>query len=228
MVPINQINDPTSRVILPILSRVHDDPPTYQRYVEKAQHVGTYALGPAFCIAAGLAAPLVAVLFGPKWLGVAPIFVALALGGVFRGVGLVTYLAFLSSGNAGRQFKMYLITRPLMMAMIVAGLPWGPVGVAIGHSAAFALYWVTSLIYLGRVTGLDVRRLFRQAIVALLTISLPAGLLAYGSSQLVDRPLVKIVLGASLAAAYMVGVFAVSPGKRAEVRQVRRLLRRGR
>ena len=66
MVPINQISDPTSRVILPILSRVHDDPPTYQRYVEKAQHVGTYALAPAFSIAAGLAAPLVAVLFGPQ------------------------------------------------------------------------------------------------------------------------------------------------------------------
>jgi PST family polysaccharide transporter len=227
MVPINQINDPTSRVILPILSRVHDDPPKYQRYVEKAQYVGTYVIGPAFAVAAGLAGALVAVLFGPKWTGVTPVFIALALGGVFRGMGLVTYLAFLSSGKAGQQFKMYLVTRPFMMGMIVAGLPWGSVGVAIGHSTAFALYWVASLVYLGRVTGLDVKRLFRQAIVALLTISLPAGLLAFGSSQLVDHPLAKIALGGSLAVAYMVGVFAVSPAKRAEVRQVRRLLRRG-
>ena len=191
MVPINQISDPIRRVILPILSRVHDDPPKYQRYVEKTQHVGTYALGPAFAIAAGLATPLVAVLFGPQWLDVGPIFVALAVGGVFRGVGLVTYLAFLSSGKVGQQFRMYLVARPLMMVMILAGLPWGPVGVAIGHSSAFAVYWIASLIYLGRVTGLDVKRLFRQVVIALLTISLPAGLLAYGSSQLVDRPLAK-------------------------------------
>ena len=229
MVPINQINDPTSRVILPILSRVHDDPPRYQRYVEKAQHVGTYALGPAFSVAAGLAAPLVAMLFGPQWSAGTPIFVALAVGGVFRGDGLVTYLAFLSSGQAGRQFRMYLITRPLMMGMIVAGLPWGPVGVAIGHSTAFALYWVASLIYLGRVTGLDVKRLFRQA------VSRHADHLAPGRADRVRRARSWWTIRRRRSRSAprsrrrtWSGCWPSQPAKRAEVGQVRRLLRRSR
>lgn len=228
MVPINQINDPMSRVVLPVLSRVQDDPPTLQRYVEKAQRVGTYGLGPMFAVAAGVAAPLVALLFGPQWTAVVPVFVALAIGGVFRGVGLVTYWGFLARGRADRQLRMYLVTRPLMIGMILAGLPWGPVGVAIGHSAAFAVYWLVSLLYLGRATGLDSRRLLRQALVALAALSLPLGGLAYLGTRLVDGTVPQLLLGALLALAWVGLLLLVLPSQRAELAAVRGLLRRER
>jgi O-antigen/teichoic acid export membrane protein len=228
MVPINQINDPMSRVVLPVLSRVQDDQPTLQRYVEKAQRVGTYGLGPMFAVAAGVAAPLVALLFGPQWSAVVPVFVALAVGGVFRGVTLVTYWGFLARGRADRQLRMYLVTRPLMIAMILAGLPWGPVGVAAGHSAAFAVYWVVALLYMGRVTGLDSRRLLRQALVALAALSLPVGLLAYLGTRLVDGTVPQLLLGGALALAWVGLLLLVLPTQRAELLAARGLLRRQR
>lgn len=228
MVPINQINDPMSRVVLPVLSRVQDDGPTLQRYVEKAQRVGTYGLGPVFAIAAGVAAPLVALLFGPQWSAVVPVFVALAIGGVFRGVGLVTYWGFLARGRADRQLRMYLITRPLMIGMILAGLPWGPVGVAAGHSAAFAVYWVVALTYMGRVTGLNSRRLLRQALVTLAVLSLPVGLLAYLGTRLVDGTVAQLLLGGGLALAWVGLLLVVLPSQRAELGAARALLRRQR
>ncbi len=226
MVPINQVNDPMTRVVLPLLSRVHDDPAVYQRYLEKAQRVGTYGLGPLFSVAAGLAAPLVALLFGPQWTAVTPVFVALAVGGVFRGVGLVTYWGFLSSGQTGQQLRMYLVARPVMIGIILAGLPWGPLGVAIGHSTAFALYWLVSLGYLGRVTRVDRGRLFGQAVRALLTISLPAGSLAYAGTLLSGTTLLQLLYGGGLAACYLAVILLVSPAKRAELRAVRSLLQR--
>ena len=226
MVPINQINDPMSRVVLPVLSRVQDDPPTLQRYVEKAQRVGTYGLGPLFAVAAGLAAPLVALLFGPQWTAVVPVFVVLAVGGVFRGVGLVTYWGFLARGRADRQLRMYLVTRPLMIGLILAGLPWGPVGVAVGHSAAFALFWLVSLGWMGRVTGLDSRRLLGQALVALVVLSLPLGLLAHLGTVLVDGTLARLFLGTGLALAWVGLLLLVLPAQRAELAAARRLLRR--
>ncbi len=226
MVPINQINAPMTRVVLPVLSRVQDDTPTLQRYVEKAQRVGTYGLGPMFAVAAGLAAPLVALLFGPQWAAVVPVFVALAVGGVFRGFGLVTYWGFLARGQADRQLRMYLVTRPLMIAMILAGLPWGPVGVAAGHSAAFAVYWVVALTHMGKVTGLDSRRLLRQALVALTVLSLPLGGLAYLGTRLVDGTVAQLLLGGLLAAAWVALLLLVLPGLRAELAAARGLLRR--
>ncbi|SEP61706.1 lipopolysaccharide biosynthesis protein [Microlunatus flavus] len=228
MVPINQINDPMSRVVLPVLSRVQDDLPTLQRYVEKAQRVGTYGLGPAFGVAAGLAAPLVAVLFGPQWTAVVPVFVVLAVGGVFRGVGLVTYWGFLARGRADRQLRMYLLTRPLMIGMILGGLPWGPVGVAVGHSAAFAAYWVVSLVSMGRATGLDAGRLLRQALVALVALTLPLGLLAHLGTWLVDGAVLQLVVGGVLALGWVGLLLAVLPSQRAELAAARGLLRRER
>ena len=227
MVPINQVNDPMSRVVLPVLSRVQDDRPTLQRYVEQAQRVGTYGLAPLFAIAAGAAAPLVALLFGPRWTAVVPVFVVLAVGGVFRGVGLVTYWGFLARGRADKQLRMYLVTRPLMIGLILAGLPWGPVGVAVGHSAAFVLYWLVSLTYMGRVTGLDSGRLLRQALLALLGLSLPLGLLAHAGTLLVDGTGWQLLVGGLLALAWVGLLLLVVPGQRAELAAGLRLLRRG-
>ena len=86
MVPLQQVSVPMTRVVLPVLSRVQDEDETYARYVSKAQLVGCYMLASGFAVAAGVSVPLVALLFGPKWSGVAPIFAALAIGGIFRGI----------------------------------------------------------------------------------------------------------------------------------------------
>lgn len=226
MVPINQINDPMARIILPVLSRVREDRQTYQRYVEKAQLIGSWLLATAFSLAAGLAVPLVAVLFGPKWSAVVPVFMVLAVGAVFRGIGLATYWIFLSSGHPGAQLKMYLITRPCMIAVILAGLPWGAVGVAAGHSIAFVGYWVVSLSWAAKAAGLRVRPLFGQALRSVAFISLPTGALAYVGSRLVHQSVLQLLVGGGLAAAYLAVVFILFPRERRELLGMGRRLRR--
>jgi hypothetical protein len=149
-------------------------------------------------------------------------------GGVFRGVGLVTYWGFLARGRADRQLRMYLVTRPLMIGLILAGLPWGPVGVAVGHSAAFGLYWLVSLLHMGRVTGLDARRLLRQALAALVTLALPLGLLAHLGTRLVDGTVPQLLLGGLLALAWVGLLLLVLPAQRADLVAARGLLRRER
>lgn len=226
IVPLNQINTPMTRVVLPVLSRMQDDPAGYQRYIEKAQLIGSYLLATGFGVAAALSQPLVALLFGPRWSAVAPVFAVLALGGIFRGVGLVTYWIFLSRGLSSVQLKLYLVTRPVMIAVILAGLPWGPLGVAAGHSLAFALYWVVSLWYAGRRADVDAARLFRQAVRSLGLVTVPSALLALLGSSLAHRPLVQVLLGGGFAAGYLALVFTVSPRERSELAETRRLLRR--
>lgn len=225
MVPINQINNPIARVALPLLSRAYGDRVVYQRYVEKAQWVGCYLLAPFFAVAAGLAVPLVLVLLGPEWVVAGPIFAALAVGGAFRGLTLVTYWVFLSSGQAGRQLRMYAWTRPAMIGLILAGLPFGPLGVAVGHSVAFAGFWAVALGTASRTAGLDGRRLFRQAGRALLLIAAPAGLAALAASRLGSTPGPQVLLGAAAGVIYLAGFAVLSPRERAEAREAVRLIR---
>jgi O-antigen/teichoic acid export membrane protein len=210
MTPLNQINAPMTRVALPILSRVHEDRQVFSRYLGKAQLVGAYLTASVFAVAAGLSTPLVLVLFGEQWVGVSAIFAALAVGGVFRAIAQISYWIYLATGRTGAQLRMFVAVRPIMIAMILAGLPWGPVGVAIGQTLAYALHWGVSLWRVGVVTGVDTKPLFANALRTVAVISIPCGALAWLGTLLPAPPVVQLIAGVGFAFAYVaLAAFAV-------------------
>ncbi len=227
MVPLNQINAPMTRVVLPVLSRVQDDPVVYQRYVLLTQLMGCYTLATMFAIAAGVSVPLVALLFGSRWSAVAPIFCVLAIGGIFRGIATVSYWIYLSRGRTGAQLRMYLVTRPVMIAIILAGLPWGPLGVAVGHSVAFFLYWAVSLWHSTRAVGISARPLFAQATRSVLLVSAPAGVAAWLATLTVDAAAVQLPLALAASLLYLAVVAVVSRQERRHVLMAVGLVREG-
>lgn len=225
LVPLEQINAPMTNVVLPVLSRVRHDKKTFVSYLLRAQLVNCYVLGTGFALAAGLASPLVALIFGPQWSAVTPIFAVLAIGGIFRGFTQVMYWIFLASDRTGAQFRLYLYTRPVMVGLILAGLPWGPVGVAVGHSTAFMLYWLVSLWRAGKVAEIDISPLFRQAVRSLTVISAPVGILAFLGSRCVHNLAIGGVVGAAFGLAYVTIVCSISSTQRQEVAMIGRTLR---
>ena len=226
MMPLNQINAPMTSVALPVLSKVADDQQKFQSYLARSQLVACYATAGIFAVAAGLAQPLVLVLFGPQWGKVAPIFAVLALGGIFRAVAQIAYWIFLARGRTAAQLKQDLVCRPIMILMILAGLPWGPVGVAVGHSVSFFLYWVATLVYVGRVCDVDVRPLFANSIRSILFVCMPAGGLAYVAALLPAPPLVRLVAGLAAAGAYVLAAATVVPAVRRDMKDVLGFVRR--
>ena len=226
MMPLNQINAPMTNVALPVLSRIQHDRVAYQRYLERAQLVACYLTTTVFAVAAGLAAPLVLLLFGPAWTAVAPIFAILAVGGVFRSVAQIAYWIYLSSGETGAQLRLILWTRPIMIALILAGLPWGPLGVAVGHSVAYFLYWLVSLVAVGRATSVDSGSLLRNARRSILYVSAPCGLVAWPATLLPTTPLVQVVVGVAAAAAYLALASLLVPSVRADLALVLTFVRR--
>ena len=133
-VPLQQVNAPLTRVVLPVLSRLQDDRPQFDRFFARFQLAICYVLGVGFAILAGISDPLVGVLFGSTWSGAAPILAVLALSGVFKGIDSANYQLWVANGLTAKLFKFYLISRPLMVLAILAGLPWGALGVAYGQA----------------------------------------------------------------------------------------------
>lgn len=230
MLPLNQINAPLTRVALPVFSRVQKDKPTLTRYCLKAQLVVCYVTMPLLTVAAALAWPAIEVLFGPGWEGAAPIFAILALGGIFRAISSLAYWMFLAQALTDELFRLQLWTRPLMVGLIVAGLPWGAEGVAVGHLVAYAGYWVVSLIRVGRLTGIPVAPFFITSVRAMLAFTAPAAAAAWLASQSAETAVLQLALG--LIAACFAGGLAwlVVPPVRRDlavlVKQLRRVRRR--
>lgn len=233
MMPLSQINAPLTTVALPVLSRVQDDEQAYRRYLGKAQLVGGYVTATVLALCGALAVPLVEILFGARWAGVAPILALLAIGGVFRAVSQICYWVYLSKGRTVDQLKLYLVLRPVMVAVILAGVPWGSIGVAAACSVAFLLEWLGSLWHVGRVTGVDRGLLLRNALRPVLLVCLPAGVVANLTTRvLAFGPFVELAAGLGAAAVTTVLVASTVPAVRADVATVahfgRRALRRAR
>lgn len=226
MTPLNQINAPLTSVALPVLARVQDDAEVFGRYLRRAQIVGCYVTATVFAVAAGLAAPLVELLFGPRWSAVAPVFAILAVGGIFRAVAQLSYWIYLAKGLTGAQLRVFLAIRPVMILMILAGLPWGIKGVAVGATAGSVLQWVVPMWDVGRRTGVDSAGLLRNALRALVLVSLPCGVLAHLATLAVAGAVPRVGLGVLLVAAYLGVLVLLVPAVRADVAVLGSFLRR--
>ena len=226
MTPLNTINAPMTRVALPVLSRVQDDDVVFARYLAKAQLVGCYLTATLLAVTAGLSAPLVQVLFGSKWTAVAPVFAVLAIGGIFRAVSQISYWIYLARGVPSAQLRQVLVTGPVMVLMILAGLPWGPIGVAAGHSLAYVMQWAVGLVHAGRAARVDTRPLFRNAVRAIILVSTPCGLLAFAATWLPVPSLAQLVVGAGLGLLYIAVAQLLFAGVRADTQLVVSFARR--
>jgi len=200
VVPLNQLNAPLSRVAIPIFSRIAKQQQRFAAAIRTAQLMSTYLTGTVFALVAALATPVVAMLFGDQWLAAAPVLAILAIGGIFRSLMQVCFWIYTSQGLTRPQLKFYLVAQPVLVVVILCGLPWGIIGVAVGHSIGYLLYWVASIWWVGRISGLDVTPLVLDAIRALLLFAAPVGLAAFLAAHWIDGVFGQLVVG-TLAAA---------------------------
>ena len=217
MMPLSQINAPMTQVALPVLSRVQEDDDVFSSYLQKSQLVACYVTATLFAVAVGLAEPVVLVLFGPVWVGVIPIFAVLAVGGVFRSVAQIAYWAYLARGKSGALFRQRMVTGSLTIAMVLGGLPWGPVGVATGATAANLFSWVIAVWHVGRVTGIDTRPLLVTAVRTIAIIGAPCGAVAHLGVFFPVAAMLQIVIGCAFAGAYVAGAYLVFPSIRKDL-----------
>lgn len=214
-VPLQQVNAPLTRVVLPILAQVQNEARAFQRYFQQFQLVMCYIMGLGFGLMAGVSKPLVRVLFGPDWSGVTPILAVLAIAGIFKGIDSANYSVWVAKGRTKLLLKVYLISRPIMLAVILCGLPWGPVGVATGHLVSAVGFWAFSLPFMCRRLDLQWRPLITQTLRILGIVVAPAGLLAFLGTQLPTGPVAQLLVGA-LFATFWAGaaVMCVGPLRR--------------
>ena len=150
MLPIDQINEPISSVAIPSLSRLTNSDSDYRRaYLRMLEKVALLTM-PGVALMIVTSDWIVEIILGPQWRQVGMLLVILGVAGLIQPIANTTGWLFITQGRTKELFRLSMIGGPITIASIVAGLPWGAVGVATSYVTSYLilthlLYW-----YVGR------------------------------------------------------------------------------
>jgi PST family polysaccharide transporter len=157
--PMDQFLATISSVFVPTLSRVQTQPERYRRvFLQTYETIALVSfLGTGLLLA--LARPLTLVVLGPKWEQAAVIFAGFTIAALYVPLADASTWLFASQGRGKDWLFASSLVSLITVASFVAGLPFGPAGVAIVYSAAGLLVGLPVLYYFagrqGPVTTAD-------------------------------------------------------------------------
>ena len=215
--PIDQLIGPIESVFVPMLSRLQGQPQRYRRIHLKSYEVVAIAsfLGGGLLFA--LARPLSFFVLGPKWEGAASIFAGFTLIVAYSPISSASTWLLTSQGR-GRDFLLLsLVNSSVTFSAFLAGLPFGPAGVAFSYSAACFLILLPAIHYIagrrGPVTTRDLWGRFLTHLPLWLVVSSTAWISRFLVMD--SRPLVQLLVGAPIGLlAGGVFICIVSPTRR--------------
>ena len=155
MFAIDQIHGPVAAVALSPLSRVQSEPERFRRYFLAGYFIVISFALPVVVISAVFSEEIIRIVLGAQWGGAIAIFRWLAIGSIFvillNPLGMVLQAA----GRAARQVKITLIDSALVTGAYLAGLSFGPVGVATGFVIVRGLSYIPITCAMLKGTGID-------------------------------------------------------------------------
>lgn len=162
-----------SNIMMPAYSKLQGDRQALQRAYIRTFSLVTLVIVPATAGLVLAAEPLVAVLYGEKWL---PAVLPLRIVAVFGLLhALVTFTGYLFEGIGLPKIAFQLgLLRLLVIAPAIIPMThaYGLMGAAITVTAAMAVHWLGGLYFLDRHLGITVRQLAVAAWQALWTTAL--------------------------------------------------------
>ncbi len=220
MVPVTQLSAVLTAVLFPALSRVKKDQDRFGR----AWMLGlkaSWVVGTPMAIGAGAAAPaLVETLFGARWLPAATVLTLLAASVPAQMLGSNTGPLFQALGRTSLHFRLGLVTSSLTVAAIVAGLPFGIVGVATALLVkSWVAVWIPLLPAL-RMAGLSVAALLRSLALTTLGAVVMAGAVLLVPVVLGDRTPVVVLVVQVVVGVLVYGAFLLA-GERSFIAELR-------
>jgi O-antigen/teichoic acid export membrane protein len=155
--PTDNLNSSIGEVAFAALSRVQDDRSRFRNYFLKGYSLVLAMTIPITVMCAFFANDLIAVLLGPKWNSVAPIFSLLAP--TILVLAIINPLGWLmfALGLVDRSLKTALVLAPIVITGYLVGLHYGPRGVAFGYSAVMLLWAIPHTAWCIHGTGVSLR-----------------------------------------------------------------------
>ncbi|QDT67215.1 Teichuronic acid biosynthesis protein TuaB [Planctomycetes bacterium MalM25] len=134
--PVQNINGPSTSVMVPALSRLKEQPERYSKAYLTALTALATVVTPLVTVAAIDSERLIPLILGDLWRPSIPIFQALIPAAYLAVFSSVFSWIYVSQGRGVDQVRWQIINGVATLAGVVCGLRWGAVGVAWGFSAS--------------------------------------------------------------------------------------------
>ncbi len=184
MFPLSQINQPISRIAIPVLARLQGDPTRYKRAYLRMLGMLLITIIPGVVFILATADWLIPTLLGAQWAHIVPIFSWLALAALVQPLNNTVGWLFITQDRSREMLQWGLVGGGLSILSFLAGLPWGPTGVAACYAVSgllirtpLVLWWVSRR---GAIRGKD----FTDIIFPFATAAAMAGTCLFGLRQL--------------------------------------------
>ena len=132
-IPTNLVLSMAVSVNYPILSSAQDDNERLKRAYRKLLRVPLYLHYPVLMGIAVLAAPLIEVMIGDKWLPCVPLLQILCMAGLFIPLTHINLNLLYVKGRSDLVFRLELIKKPLAFLILFASIPLGILWLVAGR-----------------------------------------------------------------------------------------------
>ena len=164
---------PLHNVASTALSKLQTNPTALRQEYEAALSLLSFFVMPAAAILSVTGKDLTTLLLGEKWRAAGVLLSILALRGIPQVVEWSQGWIHVAIGRADRWRNWGIVTFAVHLVAVLAGLPFGPAGIAAAIVIASFLFAIPSVSYAGRPIGIDaafvIRATGRQLIGAVMT-----------------------------------------------------------
>jgi len=224
--PTDQIDEPLASVAIPALSRLADSSERYrQAYLRILEKVIMLTM-PAVTLMMATSDWLVLLVLGPQWGQTSRIFLFMGIAGLFQPVVNTVGWLFITQGRARHMLQWSMISAPISVLSIAAGLSWGAAGVAVSYSLTKLLI-INPLLYwfVGRSGPVRTGDLYR--VMGPFALASVCALLACGVFRMllfIRSPLAGVAASAAITGITTFIVLALIPAGKLALIDVKQLL----
>lgn len=152
--PVQSLTGSMGAVAFPMLSRSQNDPRRLCRLYLKSHSLLLSLTAPAAIVCALFPEEIVSTFLGPKWEGTAGLLRLLTPAVlVFALINPFSWL-LRSTGRVQRSLNIAVLIAPVVILGVLAGLRYGPSGVAMGYSTAMILLFWPVVVWAKQGTGI--------------------------------------------------------------------------
>jgi O-antigen/teichoic acid export membrane protein len=226
LLPIHQINAPVQSVALPALSRLFGEPERYRHAYLRILEKLTIVSMPGVTFLIVSSDWLIHVVLGPQWGGAAIIFSFLGVVGLVQPVANTTGMLFITQDRTHHQLRWGFVSGSLSMISIVAGLPWGPVGVAASYAISGLVIRTPLLLwYIGRTGPIRTADFYLTCIpAATASIAVAVSLVGMRYWSGIDDPFIGLAASLVLTLVAGLSVLLLIPSGRRALRDLRSII----
>lgn len=176
----------------------------------------TCLLGFPVCVAGIFwADDIILTLLGRKYVTAIPILQVLCIAATARMLTTATGWVYITTDRPGRMLRWQLFWTPVVVLSFFAGLPYGPLGVAVGYAIANWVVFIPSFLYCFHGTPFSLRDILESSAMplacAIASASIAWGVQKIALPELAAGPIRLAVLLSIAAIFYVVTTAAFVP-----------------